>query len=390
MIERGSMSTLSKKAKKLELSEEFLESFSAISDRRKSGQRLHPLKNIIIITICAILCGADSWLAVETIAKCKEKLFKRFLWMPYGIPSHDTFARVFVWLDPTSIQNFLAKWGNQFRELTEGETIAIDGKKQRRSFNKASEQSAIHMVSAFACNSGITVGLTKVASKTNEIKVIPDVIDSINVNKCTVTIDAIGCQKNIAKKIREKGADYVLAVKKNQSRLYLQVKKLFEKLRRMKRSIRPLKHICIKEKGHGRREIRDYWITDCIDDIKEKSLWTDLQSVGYVERARIVDGKKSVEKRYFITSHNADEKLFAKNVRDHWKIENACHWVLDVIFHADDNRMRIGHSAENFVALQYFALNLLKLEKTAKTSVRIKRHLCANDEKYLQKVLSIC
>ena len=383
------MSALTKKSKKLELSEDFLESFSAIKDKRINRQKLHSLKNIIIITICAILCGADSWLAVETIAKCKENWFKKFLMMPHGIPSHDTFARVFVWLDPIAIQNFLSKWGKEFHDLVEGETIAIDGKKQRRSFDKASKTSAIHMVSAFACNSGITIGLAKVASKSNEIKAIPDVLDAIDVKKTTVTIDAMGCQKSIAKKIRDKGADYVLAVKKNQSRLYLQVKKLFEKLRRMNKLTRPLKHLCVKEKGHGRKEIRNYWITDCIDDIKEKSLWADLQSVGCVERTRIVDGKKSVEKRYFITSHKANEHVFAKNVRDHWKIENSCHWMLDVIFHADDNRMRIGHSAENFVALQYFALNLLKLEKTAKTSVRNKRHMCANNEKYLQKVLSI-
>lgn len=382
------MSTISKKSKKLELSEEFLESFSAIQDKRTNYQKLHPLKNIIIMTICAILCGADSWLAVEKIAKCKISWFRKFLWMPNGIPSHDTFARVFVWLDPTAIQNFLTKWGKEICDLVEGETIAIDGKRQRRSFDKASEKPAIHMVSAFACDSGITLGLTKIASKSNEIKAIPELLDVVDVKNCTVTIDAIGCQKNIATKIREKGADYVLAVKKNQLKLHMQVKTLLEKLRKTNRSLRSLKHLCVKEKGHGRKEVRKYWITDQIEAIKDKELWKDLKSVGCVESTRVVDGKKSVETRYFITSHKADEHVFAKNVRGHWKIENGCHWMLDVIFRADDNRMRIGHSAENFVALQYFSLNLLKIETTAKTSVRIKRHMCANDEKYLQKVLS--
>jgi predicted transposase YbfD/YdcC len=348
------MSTLTKKSKKLELSEDFLESFSVIPDKRKCYQKLHPLKNIILITICAILCGADSWLAVEKIGKCKIKWFRKFLWMPHGIPSHDTFARVFIWLDPKAIQSFLAKWGEEICDLVDGETIAIDGKVQRRSFDKASGQSAICMVSAFACNSGITLGLTKVASKTNEIKAIPELLDTVVVKNCTVTIDAIGCQKNIAHKVREKGADYVLAVKKNQSKLYSQIKTLLQKLRRMNRLTRPLKNLCVKEKGHGRKEVRNYWITDQIDSIKDKALWKDLKSVGCVESTRIIDGKKSVETRYFITSHKADENIFAKSIRDHWKIENGCHWTLDVIFRADDNRMRIGHSAENFVALQYF------------------------------------
>lgn len=382
------MSAISKKSKKLELSEEFLKSFSEIPDKRTNYQKLHPLKNIIIMTICAILCGADSWLAVEKISKCKSGWFRKFLWMPNGIPSHDTFARVFIWLDPSAIQNFLAKWGKEICDLVEGETIAIDGKKQRRSFDNTYEKSAINIVSAFACNSGFTLALTKVESKSNEIKAIPELLDVVDIKKCTVTIDAIGCQKNIASTIREKDADYVLAVKKNQPRLHSQLKTLLEKLRRMNKSTRPLKYLCVNEKGHGRKEIRKYWITDQIESIKDKDLWRDLKSVGCVESTRIVDGKKSVETRYFITSHKADEHVFAKNVRNHWKIENKCHWTLDVIFRADDNRMRIGHSAENFVALQYFSLNLLKMETTAKTSVRIKRHMCANDEKYLQKVLS--
>ena len=383
------MSAVTKGSKKFKLSDEFLESFSAISDQRKNRQKLHSLKNIIIIAICGILCGADSWLAIEKIGKCKLKWFRKFLWIPHGIPSHDTFARVFVWLDPKAIQTFLAKWGEEFRDLGDGETIAIDGKSQRRSFDKSSKKSAINMVSAFACESGITLGLTKMASKSNEIKAIPEILDAVDVKNCTVTIDAIGCQKNIADKIREKNANYVLAVKKNQPNLHLQLKTLFEKLKRASKKFGSLQFLRVAEKGHGRKEIRKYWITDKIETVKGRELWRDLKSVGCVESTRIVDGKKSIETRYFITSHDADKELFAKNVRNHWKIENACHWTLDVIFRADDNRMRIGHSAENFSALQYFSLNLLKMESTSKISVRIKRHMCANDEKYLQKVLSI-
>lgn len=383
------MSTLNKKIKKLQLSEEFIESFAAIPDKRSNGHKLHSLKNIIIIAICGILCGADSWLAVEKIGNCKLKWFRKFLWIPHGIPSHDTFARVFIWLDPKAIQTFLVKWGNDFKNLVDGETIAIDGKKQRRSFDNVSKKSAIHIVSAFACEAGITLGLTKVESKSNEIKAIPELLDIINVKDATVTIDAIGCQKSIANKIREKSAHYVLAVKKNQQGLYSQVRKLLENLKHVKKSSNVIRSLIFKENGHGRKEIRKYWISDKIESLKGKELWRDLKSIGCVSTTRIIGNKKSVETRYFITSHEADEKIFAKNVRNHWKIENALHWRLDVIFRADDNRMRTGHSAENFVTLQSFALNLLKMESTSKTSVRIKRHMCANDEKYLQKVLSI-
>jgi predicted transposase YbfD/YdcC len=381
------MSTLTKTSKKLQLSEEFLESFSVIPDERINRQKLHSLKNIMIIAICGILCGADSWLAIEKIGNCKLKWFRKFLWLPHGIPSHDTFARVFVWLDPKALQSFLAKWAGEFCDLVEGETIAIDGKTQRRSFDRASEKSAIHVVTAFACESGLALGLTKVASKSNEIKAIPEILDMIDVNKCTVTIDAIGCQKIIAAKIREKGADYVLAVKRNQLNLYLQIKMLLDGFSRMHQLPDEVKFHLVESDGHGRHEIRRYWITDCIESIKGSDGWCDLKSVGCVESTRIINGKQSIETRYFIASVDADAQRFAKSVKNHWKIENSYHWTLDVIFRADDNRMRLGHSPENFSVLQAFALNLLKMETRSKNSVRIKRLMCANDEKYLQKVL---
>jgi len=384
---RSLMSTLTKASKKLQLSEEFLESFSVIPDERTNGRKLHPLKNILIIAICGILCGADSWLAIEKIGNCKLKWFRKFLWLPYGIPSHDTFARVFVWLDPKALQDFLAKWTDEFRRLIEGETIAIDGKTQRRSFDRVSGKSAIHMVTAFACESELALGLTKVASKSNEIKAIPEILDMIDVTNCTVTIDAIGCQKSIALKIRERGADYVLAVKKNQLNLFLQIQFLLDGFRYMNQLPETVKFHSVESNGHGRHELRRYWITNYIKSIKNREDWKDLKSVGCVESTRTIKGKTTIETRYFIVSHDANAQLFAKNVKSHWKIENAYHWRLDVIFRADDNRMRLGHSPENFSVLQAFSLNLLKGETSSKNSVRIKRLMCANDERYLQKVL---
>lgn len=315
--------------------------------------------------------------------------FRKFLWLPHGIPSHDTFARVFVWLDPIALQAFMAKWSSELRGLVEGETIAIDGKTQRRSFDHASNKSAIHMVTAFACESSLALGLSKVASKSNEIKAIPEVLDMIDVKNCTVTIDAIGCQKNIAAKIRENEADYVLAVKKNQPNLYLQIKFFFDSFRRMEQVPENVKFCSVESVGHGRHELRRYWITDHISQIKGCEDWKDLKSVGCVEGARSVNGKTTIETRYFILSYDADVQRFAKNIKSHWKIENSYHWRLDVIFRADDNRMRMGHSPENFLVLQAFALNLLKMETRSKNSVRIKRLMCAGDEKYLQKVFFI-
>jgi predicted transposase YbfD/YdcC len=380
---------LTKTSKKIQLSEEFLESFSVIPDKRINRNKRHSLKNILIIAICGILCGADSWLAIEKIGKCKLKWFRKFLWLPHGIPSHDTFARIFVWLDPKGLQDFLAKWANEFHELVEGETIAIDGKTQKRSFDCASKKSAIHMVTAFACESGLALGLTKVASKSNEIKAIPEVLDIVDVKNCTVTIDAIGCQKSIATKIRERGADYVLAVKKNQLNLYLQIKMLLDGFRHMDQLPEIVKFHSVESVGHGRHELRRYWITDYIKPIKGREDWKDFNSIGCVESTRTIKGKTTIETRYFIASIDASAPLFAKNVKSHWKIENSYHWRLDVIFRADDNRMRLGHSPENFSVLQAFSLNLLKREESSQNSVRIKRHMCANDENYLQKVFFI-
>lgn len=381
------MSITARKSKKVKIPLALLEDLASLADERMTRQKLHSLKNIIIIAVCSILCGADSWLAIERIGKGKLNWFRKFLWLPHGIPSHDTFTRVFTWLNPSALQICLTKWMRDFNDLVKGEVIAIDGKKQRRSFDKASEKSAIHVVTAFACESGIALGLTKVASKSNEITAIPEVLEMVDVRGHIVSIDAIGCQKSIAEKIRESGADYVLAVKKNQLNLYIQIKVIFERIKNADQMPDRVKFIQKEDCGHGRREIRRYWITDQIESISGKNEWKDLKSIGCVESTRVINDRETVETRYFIVSFDPNEQLFAKSARGHWKIENSYHWRLDVIFRADDNRMRLGHSPENFSVLQAVALNLLKNDTSSKDSVRIKRHMCAIDEKYLQKVL---
>src|ERR1700682_1129410 len=254
------MSTLVRAVKKPKISEELLESFSKIPDKRINRQKLHPLKNILIIAVCAILCGADSWLAIEKIGKSKLQWFRKFLWLPHGIPSHDTFARIFVWLDPIALQQCFVEWASELRDLVDQEIIAIDGKTQRRSFDAASKKPAIHMVTAFACESGIALGMKKVASKSNEIIAIPEVLNLVDIKNSIVTIDAIGCQKNIAEEIREKDADYILALKKNQPNLYLQVVMLLHEARKVHQLRDHIKFYETENLGHGRREIRRYWI----------------------------------------------------------------------------------------------------------------------------------
>lgn len=383
------MSISARKNKNPKIPSELMEGLSAIPDKRIGGNKRHLLKNIIFIAICAVLCGADSWLVIEKTGKCKLKWFRKFLWLPYGIPSHDTFARVFATLEPSFLKDFLAKWTNGFHDLIDKEVVALDGKTQRRSFDKASKKSAIHIVTAFACEAGFALGLTKVDSKANEITAIPEVLDMIDVNGAIVTIDAIGCQKKIAEKIREKGADYVLALKKNQPALYVQAKAILNYAMAADQQPDYIKFYETKDHGHGRDEMRRYWITNKIGIINRKNDWKDLKSIGCVESTRIIDGKETVEVRYFIASIDPIAQLFAKSVRSHWKIENSYHWRLDVIFQADHNRMRLGHSAENFSILQAITLNMLKREDSSKDSIRIKRHMCALDEKYLQQILSI-
>jgi predicted transposase YbfD/YdcC len=381
------MSSVSKQIQSLEFAVEAIESFYTIPDPRTGNNRWHLIGDIVIIAICSILCGARGWLGIEAIAKSKKKWFQKFLLLPNGIPSHDTYSRIFAVLDPQILQERLAQWASEMHRLVEGSTVAIDGKALKRSFNRASGTKAIHQVTAWACEEGIALAATKVASKSNEITAIPDVLDMLHIPKCVVSIDAIGCQKAIASKIRDKGADYVLAVKKNQLNLYLQVEMLMEQYKRGTENSACTGYYQTTGKTHGREEQRRYWITNQIDSIKGKEEWMDLQSVGCVESTRVINGKKTVEVRYYISSRAPIAKAFARSVRGHWGIENNLHWVLDVGMGSDYIRMWIGNSAINFSILQTLALSLLKKEKSAKCGIQTKQILCASNEKYLEKVL---
>jgi predicted transposase YbfD/YdcC len=367
------------------------ESFSGIDDPRTNRGKRHDLMDIISIAVCAIICGAEGWADVELFAKCKYDWLKGFLSLSNGIPSHDTFGRVFSRIDPKQFQNCFTEWVKGISELTQGQVIAIDGKTLRRSHDKSSAKAAIHMVSAWATENSLVLGQTKVEAKSNEITAIPHLLKMLEVSGCIVTIDAMGCQKEIAKTIIERGAYYVLSLKKNQPQLHRDVSDTFAYAREDGfSSIAHDFHETV-EKNHGRIEKRRCWTIsepDYLNYLNEGGQWKNLVSIGMVEAHRSVDGKTSVETRFYISSLPGDAKELLAATRGHWGIENSLHWVLDISFSEDESRVRTGNAAENLALLRHMALNLLKQDTTAKASIKGKRKRAGWDSDYLLAVIS--
>jgi predicted transposase YbfD/YdcC len=359
--------------------------FSNITDPRDDNSR-HLLIDIITIAVCAVICGADAWEHMEEFGESKSEWFEEFLALPHGIPSHDTFRRVFARIDPDEFQESFISWVQALWQLTEGQVIAIDGKTLRRSHDSRNGKRAIHMVSAWASANGIVLGQVKTDEKSNEITAIPELIKALEVKDCIVTIDAMGCQKNIAKLIVDKGADYVLALKDNQSTLHDSVELFFQD------SIRSASNPTIDfhqytDGAHGRIEVRRHWTTSDIQWLQGKESWENITTVAMVERERDVDDHISVETSYYISSIGNDAKLLSKAVRSHWGIENSLHWVLDVSFREDESRIRKDNGPENFAVLRHMALNLLKGESSSKKSIKAKRLKAGWDNQYLAKVV---
>ena len=364
------------------------EHFADLQDPRIERRKLHPMINILIIALCATICGADNWVDIELFGQSKHKWFAKFLDLSNGIPSHDTFGRVFAMLDAEQFQHCFINWVQAVCKVLGGQVIAVDGKTARRSHDRTIGRDAIHMVSAWATENQLVLGQVKVDDKSNETTAIPALLGLLELAGCIVTIDAIGCQKEIAKQIVEQDADYVLAVKANQGTLYTDIKDLFDDAREI--GFDDCDYHKTVEKGHGRIEIRECWTTDhseYLATLYKPEQWTGLQTVTMVRAERRIGETRETESRYYISSlsSNAEQQLNA--VRQHWHIENRLHWVLDVTFHEDDSRIRAGNAAQNMTVLRRIALNLIKREQSTKRSIRGKRLKAGWDEAYLARVL---
>ena len=367
-------------------SSSFVDFFSDLPDPRLDRKKKHKLIDIFVVALCGILTGADSWVEIEAYGKVKLDWLRQFVPLENGIPSHDTFGRVFSMINPEEFGARFLSWIQSVAGKTKGKLVAIDGKTVRRSFD--TDRSAIHMVSAWATENRLVLGQVKTEERSNEITAIPELLRMLDIQGCIVTIDAMGCQKKIAQQITEQGGDYALGLKGNQGKLAREVEEFFDCAKRD--DFAHLRHDYYEtiEKDHGRIDKREYWIVDEAS-FDVNNAWGGLKSVGMVRSTSETKTGMSVETRYYICScEGQSARDFAFAVRGHWGIENSLHWVLDVAFREDDCRVRQGNAAENLARMRHVALNLLRQEKViSKLGVKAKRHRCAIDEEYLQAVL---
>ncbi len=365
---------------------------AAVPDPRRQCRNLrHPLVDVLVVGFCGVLCGCEDFVELETFGRQKEAFFRRFLELPEGIPSHDTFRRVFQAVCPQALQRCLIQWLRGLGQAVPaaGEVVAIDGKTLRRTFDRARSLGALHLVSAWATANGLTLGQVAVDAKSNEITAIPQLIALLDLKDCVVTIDAAGCQKDIAAQIVAKEADYVLALKENQPTLYEQVADYFLEHLEKEGPGGKLRHHRDVEEGHGRSETRETFVAPATKAMVASGAWLGLATVVLVIR-RCVDhatGKTSDEVRYFISSLPAKVQRLARAVRQHWGIENGLHWVLDVAFNEDRMRQRDRHGIENLALLNRLAVSVLRQDKTIKAGVKCKRKAAGWDDNYLLHLL---
>jgi predicted transposase YbfD/YdcC len=375
-----------------------VEHFSKLTDPRVNRSKAHELIDVMIIAICTLLCAGESFNDMEDFGKAKRDWFKTFLVLRNGIPSHDAFNRVFAALNPQSFLECFLAWTQSVRVAVPQEIVALDGKALRRALN--GDQSIKYIVSAWAEGNGLVLGQLKVADKSNEITAVPELLRVLELSGCIVTIDAMGCQKKIAREIIEADADYVLALKGNQETVHAEIKTFLDATLAEKQGSRlpgeklsaaaaRLAMVETVEKDHGRLETRRYYQSTELDWFADRKKWEGLKSVGMVEAIREMAGKTTVERRYYLSSLPLGVETFARAVRGHWGVENKLHWSLDVCFREDQSRARAGFAAENLATLRRLALNLLKKEQTKKRGIKGKQLNASWDHAYLLRLLGV-
>lgn len=360
--------------------------FQDLPDPRVQRTRRHELVDILVISVCTLLCGGESFNDMEEFGHCKQEWFKQFLKLPNGIPSHDTFNRLFQALDPKAFVACFIAWTQSLRAAVDEEIVAMDGKALRRALKRG--QSPPVMVSAWARENGLVLGQLQVSDKSHELTAVPELLRALELAGCIVTLEAMGCQKNIAREIIEADAQYVLALKGNQTKAHEEIKSYLDDA--IDRGAGELVSHQTVEKDHGRFEQRTYWQSDQLDWFADRGKWEGLQSVAVVEHHRQVgEEPATIERRYYLSSLPVDAPRLARAIRGHWSVENSCHWSLDVSLGEDQSRARTGYAAENLASLRRLALNLLKSENTRKRGIKGKQKSASWDHSYLLRLLGI-
>ena len=360
--------------------------FVDLTDPRVERARRHNLLDILILAVCATLGNADGWADVERFANAKLDFFKTFLDLPNGVPSHDTFGRVFARLDPAALLDCLGRWLDALGTAVAGEVVAIDGKTLKGSFDAAAGRSPLHLVSAWACEARLTLGQVAVDQKSNEITAIPLLLELLDLKGCVVTLDAMGCQTEIAAAIRRREADYVLAVKDNQPGLHAVIHAAFVAHAENGFADASVTRLTTAQRGHGRRERREYVAAAAPTALTAR--WRDVASIGMVTRTRVVGGVASEELSYYVSSLPPKVRAFARAVRGHWGIENRLHWTLDVTFAEDASRVRKDHGPFNLALLRRLAVSILQRDRSVKDNLRGKRLRAGWDDEVLLKILT--